>query len=479
MGSHAGRVLFVDDDADMRELVDAALAGEGFDVRTCAGGEAALSVLERDPVDAVVTDLNMRAMDGFELCRRVLDLRPELPVLVLTAFGSMESAVAALRAGAWDFITKPVDMEDLARRLERAVEHSRLRREVARLRRKEADRAAFGTVIGRSGVMMRVFDVLERVAATDISVLITGESGTGKEVVARSLHEASDRRRGPFIAVNCAALPEQLLESELFGHGKGAFTGAQRARSGLFVEADGGTLLLDEVGEMPPAMQVKLLRALEDRRVRPVGEAREVPFDARLLAATNQDLHAAIAEGRFREDLYYRLNVVTIELPPLRTRGDDILLLADAFVREMSERHGVPIRGLSPEAADRLLAHDWPGNVRELRNCIERAVALARHDTLRVGDLPPTVRGDAPGVTPPLWTEVGAAWEPALGPAAEATAAGGGGSAFALLPMHEVERAYILKVLEAVDGSRTRAAEVLELDRKTLYRKLKRYGVED
>ncbi|MCA9518466.1 MAG: sigma-54-dependent Fis family transcriptional regulator, partial [Myxococcales bacterium] len=437
-----------------------------------AGGEAALALLGQEVVDAVVTDLNMRAMSGLELCRRVLSAHPDLPVLVLTAFGSMESAVDALRAGAWDYITKPVDMEDLARRLARAVENSRLRREVARLRRREADRAAFGTVIGRSGVMRRVFDVLERVAATDIGVLITGESGTGKEVVARSLHEASDRRRGPFIAVNCAALPEQLLESELFGHGKGAFTGAQRAKNGLFVEADGGTLLLDEIGEMPLAMQVKLLRALEDRRVRPVGEAREVAFDARLLAATNQDLHVAIAEGRFREDLYYRLNVVTIELPPLRTRGDDILLLAEAFIREMSERHGVAIRGLSAEAADRLLAHDWPGNVRELRNCIERAVALARHDTLRVSDLPPAVRAAVPAGRAPK-AMAAPAPEP-VAPVEEAEES----PVSALLPMHEVERQHILRVLDAVEGSRTRAAEVLDLDRKTLYRKLKRYGVE-
>jgi DNA-binding NtrC family response regulator len=447
-------VLVVDDDASMCETLQFGLEPRGFVVRWTTSPAEALQLLETGECEAVVTDLNMRGMNGLELCERIAANRPDLPVIVITAFGSLDTAIAAIRAGAYDFITKPLELDVLMLALERALTHGRLRAEVKRLRQQLSDGSTrFEDVLGSSPAMRRVHELVERIADADASVLITGESGTGKEVVARALHRGGRRKDGPFVAINCAALPETLLESELFGHERGAFTDARAARSGLFVQANGGTLFLDEIGELPLPLQPKLLRALQERRVRPLGGEREIPFDVRLVAATNRDLDTAVHDGRFREDLYFRVNVIHVPLPPLRARGGDILLLAQTFIGAYGARSGKQVTGLSPQAAERLLAYAWPGNVRELENCIERAIALAQHDQILPDDLPEKIRDYRRSHV------LVASDDPAE-----------------LVPLEEVERRYILRVLEAVGGNKSQAAQVLGLGRKTLYRKLEEYG---
>jgi DNA-binding NtrC family response regulator len=446
-----GRILVVEDEREMRALLEKGLARRGFEPTVLAGAQEAFTLLESKDFDTVLTDLRMPGMDGLALCERIVLNRPDIPVVVVTAFGTLETAVAAIRAGAYDFITKPVDVDTLALVLERAVAHRALRDEVRRLRRALGEQGEEPGVVGESPVLRRVYELIDRVADSDTSVLITGESGTGKEVAARALHTRSRRRTGPFVAINCAAMPEALLESELFGHEKGAFTDAKSARTGLFVQAHGGTLFLDEVGELPLALQPKLLRALQERQVRPVGGGTEVPFDARIVAATNRDLELAVEEGRFREDLYYRLNVIGLELPPLRARGNDVLLLAQRFLEHFGVRGGKRVVGLTPAVAQRLLAYAWPGNVRELQNCIERAVALTNYEQLTVEDLPERIRDYRPTM-----------------PHAESV------DPSELVTLEEMERRYIQRVLEVVGGSRTLAARMLGVDRKTLYRKLGR-----
>ncbi|MEI8255801.1 MAG: sigma-54 dependent transcriptional regulator [Deltaproteobacteria bacterium] len=449
----SGSVLIVDDDKGMCDMLQASLRKKGYEAVTATSGDEALQVLVDRDVDVVVTDLNMKAMTGLELCERIAASRPDIPVVVITAFGSMDTAIAAIRAGAYDFITKPFEVDVLCIALERAIKHRALREEVKRLKRAVGDAARYEEIIGASPAVKRVYDLLDRVIESDASVLITGESGTGKEVIARAIHRRGRRAAGPFVAVNCSAMPEPLLESELFGHVRGAFTDAKAARKGLFAQASGGTLFLDEIGEMPLGLQPKILRALQERLVRPVGGDTETKFDVRVVAATNRDLESAIEERRFREDLYYRLNVIHIELPPLRSRGSDVLLLAQHFLDHFAAQANKHVAGLSPEAAERLLAYSWPGNVRELQNCIERAVVLTRFEKVTVEDLPEKIRsykrshvliaGDDPSE---------------------------------LVPMEEVERRYILRVMEAAAGNKTMAAQVLQLDRKTLYRKLEKYG---
>jgi DNA-binding NtrC family response regulator len=449
-----GRILIIDDDRSMCEILESALRRRDFEVAWRTSPDEGLRVLGDQDFDVVVTDLNMQGMSGVDLCRQIAENREDIPVVVMTAFGSMETAVAAIRAGAYDFVTKPFEMDDIALTLERALRHRALREEVKRLRRAVDDSRKFDDIIGQSSAMEKAYDLLERVADSDTTVLVTGESGTGKELVARALHKRSPRNRGPFVAINCAAMPETLLESELFGHTRGAFTDARQARPGLFVKAQGGTLFLDEIGEMPMGMQAKLLRALQERTVRPVGGDQEVPFDARLVTATNRDLESEVEEKRFREDLFYRINVVRINVPPLRSRGSDVLLLAQSFIERYSSAARSKVKGMSSGAADKLLSYPWPGNVRELQNCIERAVALARYDQLGVDDLPEKIR-DFKSSRVIVETE-----DPSE-----------------LLPMDEVERRYILRVLEAVGGNKTMAAQVLGFDRRTLYRKLERCGV--
>ena len=450
----SAHLLVVDDDADMCAELARVLQKRGWKVTTRTSADEAFALLADEDFDAVVTDLNMRGMSGIELCDRIVQNRRDVPVIIVTAFGTLETAIATMRAGAFDFLTKPFNAEQLAWSVERALRQRALEEEVVRLRRDAADRAGFGEILGSSAAMRQVFDLVDRVAQTDATVLVTGESGTGKELVARALHQRSRRASGPLVAINCAALPEALLESELFGHVKGAFTDAKTARKGLFVEASGGTLFLDEIGELPLGMQAKLLRALEDRKVRPVGAAAEVPFDARVVVATNRDLETLVEEKRFREDLFYRVNVIHVDLPPLRARGEDVLVLAQAFVRRFAERHGKRVVGLSAAAAKKLLAYSWPGNVRELQNSIERAVALAGFEEVNVDDLPPKVR------------------DYERSDALSATA-----DDSPLVTLEELERRYIQRVMVAVAWNKVEATRVLGIDRSTLYRKLERYRI--
>jgi len=396
----------------------------------------------------VIADIRMRGIDGIQLCGRLHESRPEIPVLVITAFGSLDTAVAAIRAGAFDFLAKPFEIEELVFRLDRAFQHRRLSTEVKRLRAAQA--GPIEEVAGESEAIGRLRDLIARMAPNDSPVLILGETGAGKERVARALHRHGRRPSGPFVALNCAALPEHLLESELFGHARGAFTDARSARTGLLVHANGGTLFLDEIAELPLALQPKLLRALQEQTVRPVGGEQEVPFDARIVAATNRDIDSAVEEGRFREDLFFRLDVLRLEVPPLRARGSDVLLLARQFLTERAARAGKPVSAISHAAAQKLLQYPWPGNVRELQNCIERAVALTQHEQILPDDLPDRIRDYGREHV------VVAGDDPAE-----------------LVPLEQVEQRYIARVMESVGGNKTLAAHILGLDRKTLYRKLK------
>jgi two-component system response regulator HydG len=446
-------VLVVEDDAGMVAMLESGLSRQGYDVKSVHSGDEAFELLKTEDVDVVVTDLNMRGMNGLELCERIVVNRPDVPVIVITAFGSLDTAVSAIRAGAYDFLAKPFEVTVLRIAIERAAQHRSLRDEVKRLRRSNASGSrGFEEIVGESAAMRKVYDLLDRVVESDASVLITGESGTGKEVVARALHRRSGRREGPLVAVDCAALPETLLESELFGHTSGAFTDAKAPRTGLLAQASGGTLLLDEIGEMPLGLQPKLLRALQERKIRPVGSNIEVPFDVKVVAATNQDLETAVEDGRFRQDLYYRINVIHLHLPPLRARGSDVLVLAQRFLERIAATAGNQVKRLSPEVAKRLLDYSWPGNVRELQNCLERAVALAPFEEITVEDLPEPVRNYA---RRPFLVDSD---DPSV-----------------LLSLEELERRYILRVLEAAGQNKSLAARILRLDRKTLYRKLERY----
>jgi two-component system response regulator HydG len=449
-----GNVLVVDDDRSMCEMLEVVLRQRDFTVRWTTDATEIPALLQETDADVVLTDLHMRGVSGLEVCEMVAASRPDVPVIVITAFGSLETAIAAIRAGAYDFITKPPEIEALVVALERAIQHRSLQTEVKRLRRVVEESERFGQVMGSSPAMRRVYDVLDRIADSTASVLITGETGTGKEVVARALHERGPRKKGPFVAINCSAMPETLLESELFGHVRGAFTDARAPRTGLCVQANGGTLLLDEIGDMPLALQPKLLRVLQERRVRPIGGDEEVPIDVRVVATTNRDLRAFVEAERFREDLFFRINVIHVELPALRARGGDVLLLAQHFLELHGARAGKRMTGFAPAAAEKLLEYTWPGNVRELQNCIERAVALARYEQVTLDDLPESLRGQRRAAAPAAGDE-----------------SGGG-----LVPLAEIERRHILRVVEASGGNKTVAAETLGITRKTLYRKLQEYG---
>jgi two-component system, NtrC family, response regulator AtoC len=445
-------VLYVDDDPDMAAEVAHALGTRGFGVTTAGSHDQALAALGQTDFDVVMTDIRMPGPSGLALCHRIVAERPGTPVIVTTAFGSMDTAIEAIRVGAFDFVVKPFDVERLLVAVKRAAEVASLRREVVRLRR-GAQGGAFEEMIGESPSMRALFDLVSRVAETDATVLVTGESGSGKELVARAIHARSRRAAGPLVTINCAAIPEALLESELFGHTKGAYTDAKTARRGLFVEASGGTLFLDELGEMPLAMQPKLLRALEQRKVRPVGSSAELDVDVRLVAATNRDLEAMVRERSFREDLFYRVSVVHIDVPPLRQRENDVLLLAAHLVKKLAARHGRPVQGFSADVAARLLAYPFPGNVRELSNTIERAVALSRSDELGLDDLPPKLQKG--GAVVDLTSE-----------------------ASPLVTLEQLESNHIARVMASVAWNKTEATQVLGIDRSTLYRKLERYGIE-
>ena len=446
-------VLIIDDDASMLEMLRLELEQRDYQVTTQASPEAALRQLSEADFGVVLSDISMRGMSGVDLCREVVALRKDTPVIVMTAFASVEAAVESIRAGAYDFVTKPFEAEELVVALERALRTRELRDEVKRLRRAVDELRPVDEMMGESPAMKKMFDVIRRVAETDATVLVTGESGTGKELVARALHARSPRASGPFVAINCAAMPEPLLESELFGHTKGAFTDARTQRSGLLVKATGGTLVLDEVGEMPLGMQAKLLRALQERTVRPVGGDTEVPFDVRIVAATNRDLEVEVEERRFREDLYYRINVVQVRVPALRERDNDVLLLAQAFLQNCQAKTGSRVVGLTSAAAERLASYPWPGNVRELQNCIERAVAFAEFDHIGVDDLPERIGHFK---SPRILVE--------------------GTTPSTIVPIEEMERRYVVQVLDALGGNKASAARALGMDRRTLYRKLERWG---
>jgi DNA-binding NtrC family response regulator len=447
-----GKILIVDDEQMMCEMLENDLKRHGFHPTWYISAEKALDALKTESFDVLLTDLNLPNMNGIELCERIVANRPDIPVIVITAFGSMETAISAIRAGAYDFVTKPIDTEFLVLALDRAVKHRGLQEKVKLLNEALKKSHRFDELIGESPPIRKLVNQLARISDSETSVLITGETGTGKELVAQVLHKQSHRHEAPFIAVNCAALPDALLESELFGHKRGAFTDAKTERKGLFLQADGGTLFFDEIGDFPLALQPKLLRSLEERCVRPVGSDSEVTFDVRIIAATNRDIETAIEEARFREDLYYRINVIQIDLPPLRERGTDVLILAQHFIEQFAARSDRRIAGISNAASEKLLNYTWPGNVRELRNTIERAVVLTRYEKISVDDLPEKIRDYK-----------------------TSNFLVGSDNPSELIPIQEVERRYILHALKTVGGNKTLAAKVLGLDRKTLYRKLQQY----
>jgi two-component system response regulator HydG len=447
----SAKILLVDDDEDMRELLATSLRAFSYAVEPVMDGSQALARLRAQPFDLVISDINLPGMSGIELCSSISASWPELPVIMITGHGSLDVAISAIRAGAYDFITKPIVLDALHIAVNRAVDNLRLRSEVRRLRDLVQSVDLPSGIVGESQVMRRVFELTERVAASDASVLIHGETGTGKELVARTLHNRSPRKNAPFVAINCAAMPLALLESELFGHARGSFTDAKQARAGLFVQARGGTLFLDEIGDMPLEMQAKLLRALQERKVRPVGGDIEVPFDARVVSATSCDLDAAVEEQRFRRDLLYRINTVIIQMPPLRARGNDILLLSQHFLKTKTGRQGKQVTSISTAAARKLLEYDWPGNVRELENCLERAVALAVHSEIGVEDLPDKIRH---------YQNTNVAIDTS--------------KPEELQTLAEMERRYVRRVLAAVGGNKTQAAQILGLDRRSFYRRLAR-----
>ncbi|MDZ4165601.1 MAG: sigma-54 dependent transcriptional regulator [Smithellaceae bacterium] len=445
------RILVVDDEESHRIMLRAVLREEGYEVAEAADGREAVRAVESEVFDIILLDIRMAEMGGIEALTEIRKISPLLPVLIMTAYASVKTAVEALKAGAFDYLKKPLDIEELKILIEKALEHYHLREENLALKERLGDRFNFSRIIGRGRSMKGLLDTLSMVAPTDATVLILGESGTGKEVVANAIHHNSFRAAGPFVKVACAALPETLLESELFGHEKGAFTGAVSRREGRFQLAHRGTIFLDEVGEMSPAIQVKLLRVLHEKEFEPLGSARTLKVDIRIIAATNRDLEREVKEGRFREDLFYRLSVIPIVLPPLRERKEDILPLAEHFLSRYQEKNRKSLKGISGKALDMLVRHDWPGNVRELENCIERAVIMAREDVILPADLPPHIN--------------------TLSQVPE-------GDLFNFSPgisLSEMERALIIKTLEDARGNRTRTAEILGINRRTLQNKMKEY----
>ncbi len=436
----------------MRELLVEELGDAGYRVRAASGGGQGLELARSERMDLVITDLRMPELDGFDLIRDVGALPDPPPIVMITAFGSIETAIKAVKLGAYNFITKPFEIEELLLLVDKALAERLLRRQVARLQREVERQYGFENVVARSEAMKEVLGLVSRIASSTASVLITGESGTGKELIARSIHYNSPRARQPFVAVNLAAVPETLIESELFGHKRGAFTDARTDRLGLFAEADGGSIFLDEIGELALPLQAKLLRVLQEHEIRPLGATKTQRIDVRVIAATNRNLETMRADGSFREDLFFRLNVIQVDLPPLRARPEDIVPLADTYLATIGAKQDPPRRiTVAPDAQQIMLGYGWPGNVRELHNVLERGVALARGDEIRADDLPGHVRERKPG---------------------DFLAA----AVARRMTMADLEREYIARVLEDEGGNKTRAAQRLGLDRKTLYRKLEEYA---
>ncbi len=450
-------ILVVDDDDAHRSMLKTMLRSWGFAVEEATDGDEAVALVREKAFDAVLTDVRMARMDGIHALKAMLEYNPALPVVLMTAFSSVETAVDALRLGAYDYLVKPLDFDLLRETLEQCIERSRHSVENRELRRQLTEAAASEEIIGRSDALKRMLGFIETVAPTEATVLVTGESGTGKELVARALHAASARADKPLVTVNCAALAETLLESELFGHEKGAFTGADRRREGRFVQANGGTLFLDEIGEMPLQLQAKLLRALQQGEIQRVGSDTPITVDVRVIAATNRDLRQEVQEKRFREDLYFRLNVISIEVPPLRRRGEDIPLLAAYFLQRFAERNRKNIKGFSPQAMDSLLRYPWPGNVRELENAVERAVILCNGDLVTGAELPDNIAHASP-------REEGPAQQESL--------------SLAGMALELVERRAIEDTMRQTGDNKSEAARRLGITRATLHNKLRKYGLE-
>ena len=448
-------ILIVDDEENMRVMLRAMLRQQGYDVWQAESAEKALGILDAQVPDFVLTDVRMSGMSGIDLVRKLVERSVPTTILVMSAYGSVETAVEAMQAGAYDYIMKPFKSDEVVLTLRKAQEREDLRRENRELRERLTRERSFDGIISENQGMRSVFHQIDRIAGYKTTVLITGESGTGKELVARAIHQRSDRRKGPFVAVNCGAIPEHLLESELFGHRKGAFTDAVSDKQGLFEAAHSGTLFLDEIGELPAMLQVKLFRVLQDERIRRVGETRDIPVDVRILAATTRDLPAEIKQGRFREELYYRLNVVSIELPPLRARREDVPLLVDHFLARNNERFKLSIKGLEPEAQRMLANHTWPGNIRELENAVEHACLMAEGSTVRAGDLPESIQKASDPIKQFLAT----------------------GETSIKKTVEYVEEVLIRRALEQTGGNRTRAAKLLEISHRALLYKIKRYSI--
>jgi two-component system response regulator HydG len=442
-----GRILVVDDEVNARTALVELLRDEGYAVDSAGDGYKALGKLAEFSPDLVLTDLKMPGMDGIDLLGRIREHDADVPVVVMTAFGAVETAVNAMRAGARDYLTKPINVGELQVVIARELEQRRLRAEAGLLRERLAERYRFDNIIGNAPPMQAIFKTVAQIASSRASVLVTGESGTGKELIAAAIHHHSGRAKGPFVKLHCAALAESILESELFGHERGAFTGAVARRDGRFFQANGGTLFLDEIGEISPGVQVKLLRFLQEREFERVGGNETITVDVRVIAATNRNLQQAVAEGKFREDLFYRLNVINVEMPPLRARSSDIPLLAMHFLRTYAVDNGKDVRGFTPDALDRLAAYAWPGNVRELENVIERGVVMAQGNEITASELPPNLTDlkaragvQIPGAT-----------------------------------LDEIERYAITKTLEATGGSTSRAAEILNISVRKIQYKLHEY----
>ena len=451
------RVLVVDDEKSMRDLLAISLEKQHFEVTVADGGEAAIDTLRREPFDVVITDLRMPTTDGLQVLRAAKEASPELVVIVITAVGSTETAVEAMKLGAYDYITKPFKLDEINLIIRRALERKRLRDENLYLRKQLETQHRFDNIVGKSARMGEVFETIRKIADSPSTAMITGESGTGKELVARAIHFNGNRTGKPFISVNCGAIPEALMESELFGHVKGAFTGAIANKIGLFSAADGGTLFLDEITEIPALLQVKLLRAIQEREIRRVGDTRDLKVDVRLIAASNRDLEQAVAEGVLREDLFYRLNVIPIQLPPLRERREDIPLLVAHFLQKFGKQLGKEVRGITPEGLAVLERHHWPGNIRELENVLERAIVLGAGDTLGVESLPESVRRERPvkGMDVDL-PEEGMDLEAAL---------------------DALERRYLQRALERSRGVQTKAAELLRMTFRQFRYKLQKHNM--
>ncbi len=454
------RVLVVDDEENIRLMLGTILEQEGFEVNEANGGSAALALMAESPPDLLLTDVRMAGMTGIALLKEVRSRYPDVVVVVMSAYGNVDSALEAMKLGAYDYIAKPFKPAEIVLLIQKAVERDRLRRENLRLRsdlaRYRGDEMGLGVMVGRSAAMQRIFRLIRKVAAYKSTVLISGESGTGKELVARAIHDESPRAASSFVPVNCGAIPEALLESELFGHKKGAFTDATEDKGGLFAEASGGTLFLDEIGELPFNLQVKLLRVLQEEEVRRVGDVKATKIDVRIVAATVRDLAEEAKEGRFREDLFYRLNVLPIELPPLRERAEDIPALVELFMRKNADRLGTHVTGVVPEVMRVLLAYPWPGNVRELENTVERAMVLAETDVIDVASLPEKIVGASDPIQKAF----------------------GGGDLSIKRTTRLIEAELIRRALVETGGNRTNASKLLEISHRALLYKIKEYGID-